>query len=100
MPDIESSIWKKYKGKGVEVIGLYSTKEVPTDLAAFIKQNGITFRTVKDVNDTLHKVRFPLGVKAPYPREIIVDKKLTIRAVRSGFKVKEMDSLIQKLLKE
>ena len=100
MPDIEASIWKKYKGKGVEVYGLYSNNEKGADVAAFIKQNGITFKTVKDVNDTLNKITFPLGVKAPYPREVIVDKTLTIRAIRSDFNVKEVDTLIQKLLKE
>lgn len=100
MPDIEASIWKKYKGKGVQIYGLYSTNEKAADVAGFLKQNGITFPTVKDVNDTLNKITFPIGVKAPYPREVIIDKTLTIRAIRANFNVKEVDTLIQKLLKE
>ena len=84
----------------MEVYGLYGTNEKAADVAAFIKQNGLTFKTVKDVNNTLNKISFPPGVNAPYPREAIVDKTLTIRAVRSNFNVKEVDTLIQKLLKE
>jgi len=100
LPDIESSIWKKYKNKGVEVIGIYGKSEKAGSLSSFIKQNGITFRTVKDVNDSLLQVKFPPGVNAPYPREVIVDKNLTIRSLRSSFNVKEVDAIIQKLLKE
>ncbi len=81
-------------------MGIYNTSEVAKDVAGFIKQNGLTFRMVKDVNKTYNKVKFPHGVLAPYPREIIVDKNLTIRALRSSFNIKEVDSIIQKLLKE
>lgn len=99
MPDLETSIWQKYKSKGVLVYGLHPN-ENPKQLADFIKQTGLTFPVKADIGGTLSKFAFPPGVNYPYPRDVIIDKKLKVRAIRNSFNVKEVDALVQKLLKE
>ncbi len=99
MPDLESSIWSKYKKKGVLVYGLHPS-EKPSDLAAFVQQTGITFPVKADVGYTLNLFAFPQGVSMPYPRDVIIDKKLKVRLIRNSLSVKEVEALVQKLLAE
>ena len=74
--------------------------EKPADLAGFLQQTGITFKVKSDVGSTLSKFAFPNGVNQPYPREVIIDKKLQIRAIRNSYSPKAVDALVQKLLAE
>ena len=97
--DLESAIWSKYKNKGVLVYGIHPS-ENPKDLAAFIKQTGITFPVKADQSYTLGKFAFPAGVSMPYPRDVIIDKKLKVRFIRNSFSVKEVEALVQQLLAE
>ena len=68
-------------------------------LADFIKQTGITF-PVKSSNGTEGLFAYPSGVGYPYPRDVIIGKDLTVRSIRNSFNVKEVDALVQQLLKE
>ena len=99
MPDIDASIWGKYKDQGVLVYGLHNG-ESPQAVSDFIKQTGIRFPVVSDSNYTLSEFAFPPGVGYPFPRDVVIGKDLVVRAIRNSFNVSEMDTLIQKLLKE
>jgi peroxiredoxin len=99
LPDLEGSIWSKYKGKGVLVYGLHPG-ENPKQLSDFIKQTGVTFPVVSDTGGTLNSFAFPSGVSYPYPRDVIIGKDLTVRAIRNSFNVTAVDTLVQQLLKE
>jgi len=99
LPDLETSIWAKYKNKGVLVYGLHPGENAK-QLADFIKQTGITFPVKSDVAGTLSSFAFPPGVNYPYPRDVIVDKNLKVRAIRNSFNVKEVEALVKKLLAE
>ena len=99
MPDIDAAIWSKYKNKGVLVYGLHPN-EPAKQLAAFLQQTGITFPVKADTSSTLQQFAFPPGVMQAYPRDIVIDKKLKIRMIRNSFNVKEVEGLVQQLLKE
>ncbi len=99
MPDLETSIWSKYKNQGVLIYGLHGGESAKA-LADFIKQTGITFPVKLDTSGTLSKFAFPPGVNYPYPRDVIIGKDLKVRSIRNSFNVKEVDALVQKLLKE
>lgn len=71
----------------------------PEQVAAFLEQTGITFPVVAD-EGTLYDFAFPEGVGYPYPRDIVIDKNLVVRAVKNSFNVTEMDALIEDLLAE
>lgn len=98
MPDIDASIYQKYKGQGVLVYGIHQG-EPPALLADFAKQTGVSFPLVAD-QGTLQNLRFPQGVGYPYPRDVIIGKDLVVRSIRNSFSVAETDALIQKLLAE
>ena len=98
MPDLDSSIWSKYRDQGVVVIGIHRGED-PVQLTNFIDQTGITFPVVRD-NNTLFLWAFPDGVGYPYPKDIVIGKDLTVRSIKASFNVDEMDSLIQTLLAE
>lgn len=53
-----------------------------------------------DQQGTVSKFTFPSGVSYPYPRDIIIDKNLKVRAIRNSFNLKEVEALVQQLLKE
>ena len=99
MPDIDENIWKKYKNQDVLVFGLHPG-DSPSQVADFIKQTGVTFPILRDETGTLGSLDFPQGVGYPYPRDVIVGKDSTIRAIRNSFNVEETDALVQQLLKE
>jgi hypothetical protein len=99
LPDLDASIWSKYRGKGVLVFGLHPN-EPAQQLNDFVKQTGISYPVLADRNSTLSKFAFPSGVGYPYPRDVIVGKDLTVRAIRNSFNVREVESLVQKLLAE
>ena len=98
MPDLEGTIWKKYKDQGVLVYGLHPNED-PGQVDAFVKQTGIPF-PVTPSQGTLSKFAFPPGVGYPYPRDIVIGKDLRVRSIKNSFNVAEMDSLVKKLLKE
>ncbi len=81
------------------VFGLQSGESAAA-LAAFVKQTGVTFPIVADKNYTLSKFAFPAGVGYPYPRDVVVDKNLHVRAIRNSYNAKEVEALVQKLLAE
>ena len=74
--------------------------EQPQQLADFVAQTGITFPILQDTNYTLSKFPYPPGVSYPYPRDVVIDKNLTVRAIRNSFNPGEMEALIQQLLAE
>ena len=80
------------------VIGLHQNE--PGDLLTdFIQQTGITFPVMPD-RATLRSFEYPSGVGYPYPRDIVIDKNLTVRSIKASFNVAEMDELITRLLAE
>ena len=100
MPDIEAGIWQKYKDQDVLVFGLYRPHENPAQLEDFREQTGVTYPFVSDVNGTLGQLAFPPGVGYPYPRDVVIGKDLTVRAIKNSFDLAEMDTLVQQLLRE
>ncbi len=78
--------------------GLYSNE--PFDLILdFQEQTQITFPLV-DGRSSLRAFDFPAGVGYPYPRDVVVDKELRVRAIRNSFDIDEMQVLIEQLLAE
>ena len=65
----------------------------------FQEQTGISF-PLREGNRTLAQFEFPVGVSYPYPRDVIVDQNLTIRAVRNSFDVEEIQGLLNEILAE
>ncbi len=98
MPDLESNIWRKYQNRGVLVYGLHSG-ESAKQLADFVQQTGITFKVFED-RGSLNELAFPPGVGYPYPRDVVIGKDLTVRHIASSFSVQELQTLIERLLKE
>ena len=99
MPDIDTSIWQKYRDQGVLVFGLHNGED-PDRLADFREQTGIDFPMLFDSERTLSGFAFPPGVGYPYPKDIVVGKDLTVRSIKASFNVTEMDALVQQLLAE
>lgn len=60
----------------------------------------MTFPIVVDSGFTLNMVAYPAGVGYPYPRDVVIDKNLTIRAIRNSFNPSEVEALVQQLLDE
>ena len=98
MPDIDATIYQKYKDQGVLVYGLHGG-EAANQLADFIDQTGVTFPIVNH-QGTISELSFPPGVGYPYPRDVVIGKDLTIRSIRNSFNAEEMDVLVQQLLAE
>lgn len=71
----------------------------PDQVADFLEQTGITFPVLAD-QGTLYDFAYPEGVGYPYPRDIVIDKNLQVRAIKNSFNVAEMDALVQTLLAE
>ena len=98
MPDLEATIWQPYQSQGVLVYGLHPGED-PQQLADFVTQTGITFPVVNSQN-TLGHFAYPPGVGYPYPRDVVIDKNLVVRAIRNSFNPGEMDALVKQLLAE
>ena len=71
----------------------------PAQLANFVVQTGITFPVVHS-QGTLGQFAFPSGVGYPYPRDIVIGKDMTVRAIRNSFNPGELDTLVQQLIAE
>jgi peroxiredoxin len=100
LPDIDATIYQKYKAQGVIVYGLHPSGESAQQVADFVKQTGVSFPIVADQSGTLGKFAFPPGVGYPYPRDVVIGKDLKVRSIRNSFNVDEVDALVQQLLKE
>jgi hypothetical protein len=98
LPDIEASIWKKYRDQGVLVYGLHPGDD-PKLLTDFVAQTGITFPVVHS-QGTLSQFQFPPGVGYPYPRDVVIGKDRRVRTIRNSFDADEMEALIAQLLAE
>lgn len=99
MPDLEGTIWQRYRERGDLLVYGIHPGDPPGLVAAFVEQTGITFPVVED-NGTLRLFAFPPGIPYPYPRDVVVGKDGTIRSIRSSFDVQEMDALVRRLLEE
>jgi peroxiredoxin len=98
LPDIEQAIYQEYRDQGVLVYGIHSGDD-PGLLADFREQTGVTFPFERD-EGTRVMLSFPEGVGYPYPRDVVVDKSLTIRSVRNSFSAEETRALVEQLLAE
>lgn len=97
MPDLETLIWQQLAGEGVLVYGLHAD-EPPDQLAHFIEQTGITF-PVMHGNYSIAAFDFPV-VGYPFPRQVVIDKRGVIRALRQDLNVEQLAALIRDLLAE
>ncbi|MBX2801795.1 MAG: hypothetical protein KTR31_29215 [Myxococcales bacterium] len=85
----------------MKVIGLHPANEPGALVVDFREQTGVTFRLAPDELDTLSQFSFPDGVSgAPYPRDVVVDKDLVVRSIKSSFNPLETQELIDQLLAE
>ena len=98
MPDIEATIWQKYKDQDVLVFALHPGDD-PSQLTAFVAQTGITFPVI-NAQGTRGLFSFPSGVGYPYPRDVVIGKDRRIRSIKNAFNPVEMDTLVQQLLAE
>jgi hypothetical protein len=74
-------------------------KVLLAQVAEFVAQTGISFPVTADVG-SLWQFDFPSGVGYPYPRDVVVGKDLTVRAIRNSFSATEIEALVLKLLAE
>lgn len=63
-PDLEAA-YKKYQAQGVQMIGI-DYRDTDQDAAAFIKEHGITYPTIRDPNGTLANEFGVTGVPETY----------------------------------
>lgn len=98
MPDIEDSIHLPNAGRDLLVYGLHGS-EFGDDLQDFADQIQVTFPLI-DNQGTRTSFNYPMGVGYPYPRDIVIGKDLTVRAIRNSFDVEEMTALVEALLDE
>jgi peroxiredoxin len=98
LPDIEASLWQRFRDQGVLVYGLHPGDDSSL-VADFIEQTGVTF-PVLDGGDTVNRFTFPPGVAFPYPRDVVIDKRGRVRLIRNSFDPNEMTTLIEQLLAE
>lgn len=99
MPDIESSVYQRYRDQGVLVFGIHPG-DPPEKVEDFIEQTGVTFPIVADENFSRGLFAFPAGVGYPYPRDVVIGKDLRVHSIKNSFDVAEMDALVQSLLAE
>ena len=66
----------------------------------FREQTGVTFRLAADESTTLGQLARPRGVDAPFPRGVVIDRNLVIRANKRSFDAAETQALIDSLLAE
>jgi len=94
MPHIEKDIWKKYKSKGLVVIGI-DLKETLEKVKNFAKIMKITYPLALDENGDIftlfaHK-------SAGVTRNVLIDKKGKIVFLTRLYKKKEFKELIKKI---
>ena len=75
-----------------EVMSTPSTSEESDDDALAV--------ALDDPGSTLFDLAYPFGVFYPYPRDVVVDKNLKIRAIRNSFNSSEIQALVEALLEE
>ena len=97
MSDIEHTIHKPLKSKGVLIYGIHQG-ENPKLLADFVKQTGVTFPIV--ANQGFASFSFPPGTGYPYPQDVVIDKNLKVRTIKQSFNQDELKQLVLKLLAE
>lgn len=98
MPDLETSIWQRYRDQGVLVVAIHRGED-PIQLANFIEQAGITFPVLQD-EGSFRELSFPPGVGYPYPRDVVIGADLTIRSIRNSFNITELDEQVRALIAE
>ncbi len=80
------------------VYGLHDGE--PPDLVEdFVEQTGVSFPVIPG-EATRAEFAFPIGNGYPYPRDVVVDKDLRVRAIRNSFDAAEMSGLVATLLSE
>ena len=99
-PDLDASIAQAYPASDVAVLGIHPPSDPASLVDDFRQQTGVTFPLLPDVSHTLGQFTFPPGVQFPYPRDVVVDKNLTIRAIKNSFDADETRELIDQLLAE
>ena len=97
MPDLETAIWQRFAGDDVLVYGLYAD-ETPEQVADFVDQTGITFPVLFG-NYTLVSFAFPLD-GYPFPRQVLIGRDRTVRALKSDLDIAELTGQIEALLAE
>lgn len=83
----------------MRVFGVYSGED-PGQIQDFSAQIGVGFPLINDPENGLSQFAFPPGVGFPYPRDIVIDRSGTVRAIRNSFNVEEMTALVEALIAE
>jgi hypothetical protein len=108
LPDIEQRFWRKYREKGLVVVGLNpggrggirgaaSTDDI-AGVQRFTDTLGVTFPA--GVEDTGSYRRFAENFRGsnPFPIDVIVDRDGTIAYVAREYDPEAMDAVIERLL--
>ena len=89
-----NELLKKYKDKGLVIIGVCTSKRGQEKMEQTAKDRGITYPTARDpqlTTENAWQVHY-------YPTYAIVDRKGTVRIV--GLKPSYVESVVKKLLAE
>ena len=95
---MESEIWRKYRAKGLTVIGVNAAeRQDPEKMAAsFVMKHGLTYPVVLDVDNTASEA-YHLRV---LPTTAIIDRKGVLRYLAPGFDEAAATAQLEKLLAE
>lgn len=97
MPDLDTHIWQRLRDRGLLVYGLHGDEQ-PQALANFVEQTGITFPVIHSQYTIIDFDFSTVGY--PFPRQVVIDKNRTIRAIRNDLNVVELDAQLSALLDE
>jgi peroxiredoxin len=103
LSDIEQQIWRPYRDKGVQVLGMSGgglfDEESRKTVTNFRNQTSVTFPLVlgDETRPAYGKFRERIS---PFPFDVVVDKKGRIRYVGTRFDRAGIVALIERLLAE
>ncbi|RMG51546.1 MAG: TlpA family protein disulfide reductase [Acidobacteria bacterium] len=90
-PHIEKEIWRRFKDRGVVVIGI-SVSDSPQRIQQYAKRRGLTYLQLMDEQQKAFKSYAKVGV---IPRTILLDRDHRVVALQLGYVEKRFLKLVQ-----
>lgn len=102
MPDIETSLWQKYKDQGLKVIALDASSNdipYPTQVADYVDYLGPTYPAgIESQTFTYAEFAAYYEGSNPFPIDIIIDKNGNIAYISREYDMATMEAIIVDLL--